>query len=65
MRLARLDFLSEFSSPPDDEIALKWPLGGDSELPLSRLERRLPTDVGLVTLGELFCVEGGREEERA
>lgn len=58
IRLARPDFLSALSSEPvgeETENGIDW----------SRLEvdRRLLTDDGRMLLGELACVEGGREED--
>ncbi len=63
IRLARLDFLSAFSSPvEDDEPAVG---GGDRAFPRSRLdvETRLLMDIGRWCAGEAWT-DGGRDDER-
>jgi hypothetical protein len=68
IRLARLpDFFSDASSLIEGD---GWPCavdGGEKELALSRLdtERLLLTDRGRPILGELACVDGGRDEDLA
>jgi hypothetical protein len=64
--LARLDFLSDFSSlvvPVEDEEPAVG--GGERDLPWSRLEEvdtRLPMDNGRCLVGDVG-IEDGREED--